>query len=288
MNRYIAITRTISERFRDCELTHIAREPIDMQRAVAQHEAYENALRALDVSVVRLPAEPSLPDSVFVEDCAVVLDECAIITRPGAASRRAETATVAAALRTYRALHFIETPGTIDGGDVLCVGQRIYIGLGTRSNADAIDQLRKIVVRHGYSVSAVPLRSCLHLKSAVTRVGESTLLINPAWVDKSCFQDVDFIAVDPAEPAAANAVLIGSRVLFPAHFPATRARLVASGISPRIVHASEVAKAEGAVSCCSLVFEEKIPDRLRLSLERGRLRGGVQIGTASALEVSTR
>ncbi len=90
-------------------------------------------------------------------------------------------------------------------------------------------------------------------------MGESTLLINPAWVDKSCFQDVDFIAVDPAEPAAANAVLIGSRVLFPAHFPATRARLVASGISPRIVHASEVAKAEGAVSCCSLVFEEKIP-----------------------------
>jgi dimethylargininase len=238
-----------------CELTHLAREPINATRAAAQHAEYERCLAELGVEVVRLPPAPELPDSVFVEDTAVVLSELAIITRPGAASRRPETAIAADALRPYRDLAFIMAPGTLDGGDVLTVGRHVYVGLSSRTSAAGVEQLRQMLAPLGYHVTAVSVNGCLHLRSAVTQVAPGTLLINRDWVDGDAFRGVELIAVDPTEPHAANALRVGETVVFPAAFERTRDRLRALGISILSVDVSELAKAEGGVTCCSLLVE---------------------------------
>jgi dimethylargininase len=251
-----AITRKISPTIGRCELTHIERQPIDLDLANWQHHQYEAALAELGCRVIGLPAEPDLPDSVFVEDIAVVLDELAIITRPGAQSRQAEALSIAAALKPYRRLVYILEPGTIDGGDVLRVDRTIYIGLTERSNPDAIEQFRAILAPLGYAVQGVPVRGCLHLKSAVTQIAPDALLINPDWVDMDHFDGMRFICVDEREPYAANGLFTGGGLIYPAEYLLTRGRLEAEGIPLRLVPVSELAKAEGAVTCCSLIFEE--------------------------------
>jgi dimethylargininase len=256
----IAITRAISRSIADCELTHIQRIPIDIDVARVQHRQYEQALEELDCRVIQLPEEPDLPDSVFVEDAAIVLEECAIITRPGAASRRLETESITHALASYRKLFTIQPPGTVDGGDVLTVGKDIWVGCTARSNQTAIDQMQAFLAPFGYTVRGVPVSGCLHLKSAVTQAAEKTLLINPAWVEKSAFPGMDFIEIDPSEPYAANVLRIGEATIYPTAYPKTLRRLEAAGIQPRLVDASELAKAEGALTCCSLIFEEKNRD----------------------------
>lgn len=254
----MAITREISPRISKCELTHLVREPIDFQRARTQHRQYETLLEELGCKLVRLPAEPDLPDSVFVEDAAVVPDELAVITRPGAESRRRETVSVAGALKPYRKLFYIKSPGTLDGGDVLRIGKALYVGLSQRSNREGIKQLQDILLPFGYVVNGVKLRDCLHLKSAVTQVAEDTLLINPAWTDTAVFQGFRLIEVAPSEPFAANALLIGDTAVYPEAFPETRQRLGKQGIRVRTVDASELAKAEGGVTCCGLVFAAEV------------------------------
>ena len=251
----IAITRRVSPAINQCELTHIAREPIDYERACAQHKQYEDALRSLGMGVISLDAEPDLPDSVFVEDVALVRDECAIMLNPGASSRRPEIASVEKALAPYREIFHIQPPGTVDGGDILTVGRTIYVGISSRSTEDAIRQMKTILEPTSYQVRAVRVTGCLHLKSAVTQVGEDTLLINPEWVSKDDFPDMNFIEVDPSEPYAANAVLVDDTIIYPSSFPKTRAKLEGAGIRMIIVDADELAKAEGAVTCCSLIFE---------------------------------
>ena len=250
----IAMTRAVSPRIAECELTHLAREPINPGRARKQHRRYEELLVELGCELQRLPPVPELPDAVFVEDTAVVLDELAVITRPGAESRRAETASVADALKPYRTLFHIEPPGTLDGGDVLRIGKTLYVGLSNRSNLEGIEQLQRIVIAFGYSVNAVRLRDCLHLKSAVTQVADNTLLINRQWVDDASFGSMRLIDVADSEAFAANALRIGDTVIYPEAFPGTRKRLEKQGIRIRTVDASELAKAEGGMTCCSLIF----------------------------------
>jgi dimethylargininase len=254
MKKTIAITRSISPRFNECELTHLDRAPIDLELAHTQHRKYEEALRSLGLEVISLPAESDFPDSVFVEDTALVLDEVAVLTRPGADSRKAEVDLIASALAPYRKLLRIEAPGTVDGGDILQLGKQIYVGLSTRSNRSAIEQMRSALEPYGYTVSGVLVRGCLHLKSALTQASQDTLLINPDWVEKNRFPGWRFVEVDPGEPSAANIVILPGGAIFPAHFPKTQARLEADGIPLTIVPASEVSKAEGAVTCCSLIF----------------------------------
>jgi dimethylargininase len=250
----IAITREISPRFAECELTHLERTPIDLDLARAQHCAYVNSLRELGCTVIELPAEADLPDSVFVEDAAFILPEVAVITRPGADSRKPETESIIRALTPLTRLVRVQEPATVDGGDVLVLGKRIYIGLSTRSNQEAIHQLNKLLCEYGYSVTGVELHDCLHLKSAVTRVDDQTLLINGNWVDTSNFDGFGFIEVDPSEPHAANCLPIGESIIFPTAFPKTRARLEERGYRVVTVDVSELAKAEGAVTCCSLII----------------------------------
>jgi dimethylargininase len=252
--RLLAITRDISPTIERCELTHLERTTIDLTRARAEHAQYEAALRDLGCEVVRLPAGDDMPDSVFIEDAAVVLDELAVITRPGAESRRVETAAVAAAVRSHRPVAAILAPGTLDGGDVLRIGRRLLVGAGYRSNDAGIAQLRSIVASQGYTVEAVRFTGCLHLKSAVSLVADDLALINPAWVDAGLFAPLRVLEVDPAEPFAANAVMVGGSVVYPAEHVRTLRRLEAAGLDVRTVPAGELAKAEGGVTCCSLLL----------------------------------
>ncbi len=250
----IALTREVSPSIGACELTFIERQPIDFDRARTQHSDYEMALYRLGCEVRRLPAEPTLPDSVFIEDTAVVLDEVAILARPGTPTRRPEVPTIGRMLEPVRRVVPINPPGTLEGGDVLVVGKTLYIGPSRRTSANGIEQVRSIVTPLGYTVQAVPFQGCLHLKSAVTRLADGVLLFNPKMVDGKHFEGLDLVEVDPGEPHAANALRTGGGVVFPSTYPETRKRIEAKGIYVEAVDISELLKAEGAVTCCSLIY----------------------------------
>ena len=251
----IALVRDVSPSLERCELSYQQRVSIDLEKARQQHARYLETLAALGCRVETLPPLPENPDAVFVEDTAVVVDEVAVITRPGAESRRAETESTAARLAQYRRLAFLEEPATLDGGDVLRIGLRIYVGLSERSNRAGVEQLASLLRPFGYTVEGVKLTGCLHLKTAATLVAPRHLLINPAWVDKAVFGDVEFTEVDPAEAHAGNAALLGDAVVYPQSFPRTRKRLERLGLEVHAVDMSETEKAEGGVTCCSLIFE---------------------------------
>ena len=250
----IAVTRAVSPTLADCELTHLPRDPIDVAKAVAEHACYEEALRSLGATIVRASEEPTLPDAVFVEDTALALDEVAVLTRPGAASRRAEVESMAQVLSAYKPLVRIQPPGTLDGGDVLRVGRRLYVGLASRTNRAGIAQLETLLGQWGYEVIPVPVSGCLHLKSAVTQVADDLLLINDRWVRPQCFGAMEMVTVAPSEPAGANALRIASAAIYPEHYPDTADLLDRAGVRVVPVPCGELAKAEGGVTCCSVLF----------------------------------
>jgi dimethylargininase len=200
-------------------------------------------------------AAHDLPDSVFVEDVAIVLDELAVITRPGAESRRSECEAVAAVLSDYRPLQWIGAPATLDGGDVLRLGRTLYVGLSTRTNEDGARQLARHVAPFGYSVECVQATGCLHLKSAATAVDSDRVLCNRDWIDARVFGDVDVLDVDPAEPHAANVLRLGHTIVCAASHVRTAAALRARGYDVCPVDVSELAKAEAGVTCCSLIVD---------------------------------
>lgn len=245
----IAVTRDVSPSVALCELTHLERTPIDYERASMQHREYRRLLASLGCEVIALSADPAYPDCVFIEDAAVVLDDLAVITRPGAESRRGETRAVADALEAYRPLVHIEAPATLDGGDVLVLDDRIYVGLSARTNEAAIGQLRRHTRR---DVIPVRVDGCLHLKSAITRVSRNALLVNREWIDAAPF--AGWTLIDAEEPFGANALRIGDAVVYPSAFPRTLARLRSLGLDVHTVDADELAKAEGGVTCCSLLI----------------------------------
>jgi dimethylargininase len=263
----IALTRSVAPSITRCELTHLQREPIDYARAVREHAAYEDCLRGAGCRVERLPDLPDHPDSVFVEDTAVVFDEIAVVARPGAASRRGEIASTVAALERHRPLAYIQAPGTLDGGDVLIAGRDVYVGISGRTNADGARQLATILAPHRRQVVPVSVTGCLHLKSAVSVLPSGAgfssvasafttnrVLLNPAWVDAAIFSGFDIVEIDPAEPFAANVLSVGERVICAEAHSGTRRRLAACGVPTLSVPAGELAKAEGGVTCCSIVF----------------------------------
>ena len=253
-----AITRAVSPAIVNCEISFIDRRPIDLARAQEQHHAYEKLLEKLGARVISLPAEPALPDSMFVEDPAIVLDELAVILPLGTDSRRPEAASLAKALSSFRTLEYVSLPGTLEGGDVLRIGRKLFVGLTRRSNTEGIRQLSAILAPHDYEVIAVPVTGCLHLKSAVTCIGRDTLLANRPWFDNAPFGAYGWIEVDPAEPHAANALAFGGTVIFPASFPRTRARIEARGFHVTPLDISELQKAESGLTCSSLLFESTV------------------------------
>ena len=251
----VAITRAVSPNINQCELEFLDRKEIDLTRAAAEHDAYESFLAEMGATVLSLPAEPDLPDSVFVEDPAVVLDEIAVMARMGALSRRREVESLAEALAPYRPLHWIQEPATLEGGDVLRIGRKLFVGASARTNAAGIDQLRREVAPLGYSVEPVEVRRCLHLKSAVTYVGDGAVVINRSMIDTAPLLDYRMIDVAAGEPWAANTLALGGIVLIPAAYPKTAAILEREGFRVRMIDISELMKAESGLTCSSLIFE---------------------------------
>jgi dimethylargininase len=250
----LALTRPVPNSINQCELTHVRRVIIDVERAREQHSAYEQALAHIGCVVQTIEAAHDMPDSVFIEDTAVVLDEIAVISRPGVLSRQRETDAVAVALARHRRLAAIGAPATLDGGDVMQVGREIYVGVSGRTNADGVRRLADLARPFGYRVNPIEARGCLHLKSAATPVGDDLLIVNPNWVVASHFGGMKAIAIDPEEPCAANVVRVGNAVLCAASAPKTGTRLERFGLDVLAVDISELAKAEGSLTCCSLIF----------------------------------
>jgi dimethylargininase len=250
-----AITRAVSPAIVNCELTFVTRQPIDLAKAKTQHRAYQQLLEKCGARVISLPAEPALPDSMFVEDPAIVLQDLAVILPLGTETRRAEGASIAQALSKFRKLAYVELPGTAEGGDILQAGRRVFAGLSSRTNAEGIRQLAAILAPHGYEVISVKVTGCLHLKSAVTYIGRNTLLANRAWFDTKPFSGFEWIDVAPPEPHAANALAIHDTVIFPASFPRTRARIEQAGFDVTPLDISELQKAESGLTCSSLLFD---------------------------------
>jgi dimethylargininase len=250
-----ALVREVSPQLARCELTHLEREGIDPARASRQHGSYTQALQALGCTLEWLPTLPDHPDSVFVEDTAVVLPEVAVVTRPGASSRRGETTSVAMALERHRRVAGITEPGCLDGGDVLEIGRTLYVGISGRTNDAGVTQLAELLSPYGYRVQAIAVDGCLHLKSAVTFIPPDVLLVNPDWVEPAAFGKLRVIAVEESEAYGANTLSIGGTTLVSAAYPETRRRLEKTGVSTQVLDVSELHKAEGALTCMSLLLE---------------------------------
>ena len=251
-----ALTRAPGPELARCELTHLARQPIDPGRALAQHRAYQAALRDAGVRVVELPADPAHPDGVFVEDTAVVLDEVAVMTAPAPTSRRGELTAVAAALVPFRRLARLPADTFLEGGDVLRVGRTLFVGLSGRTGEPGVRALDGLLRPLGYSVVPVRVIGCLHLKSAACAVDEETVLVNRAWVETDPFAGLRLVDVPAAEPFGANVLRLPGAVLVSARFPATADLVLSLGQQVVMLDVSELHKAESGLTCMSLVFTE--------------------------------
>ena len=254
-----AFTRAVSPLLAECELTHLERVAIDARAAELQHSAYEQALAGAGFDIIRLPDLPDHPDAVFVEDTALLLGGHAVILRPGAASRAGETPSTAAGLAAHFDLHRLED-GFVDGGDVLRIGQAIYVGRSTRTDAAGIAELGRIAAPLGYQVIEAQLRDCLHLKTGATLAGPDSngapvLLFNPRCVDPAQFANVEPMLVDEHEPAAANCLRAAETLILPAGNPRTADALRNRGFNMVEVDVSELQKAESGVTCMSLIDE---------------------------------
>ena len=257
--RWIGLARVPTPALERAELTYLERRPIDFGRACRQHAGYRELLERLGVAVQLLDAEPEHADAVFIEDTAVVLDEIAVLCSMGAASRRGEVAGVATALSAYRDVRRVELPATIDGGDVQRLGRTLYAGLSQRTNRAGVDALSELVAPFGYRVVAVPVDGCLHLKSACTALPDGRLLVNPDWIDARALGEVGKLRVPEAEPFAADVLSLGETVVLEASHARTAALLAAEGHAVETIDLSEFAKAEGGVTCLSLILERSPP-----------------------------
>lgn len=252
--RLIAVTQLPSPRLQQGERTFVGDEPIDAALALRQHERYRDALRRCGAEVVVLDANLACPDGVFVEDTALVLDDVAVMMSMGAASRRAETAAIEAELARWRPIARVRLPATIDGGDIVRSGRTLYVGRSPRTNDAGIAALRSIVAPFGYAVTAVPVTGCLHLKTACSALPDGRFLVNVDWIDASALRGGALVPVPSDEPWAGDVLVIGDRIIVSDAFPHTAALLGAASAEVIPVSVSEFAKAEGGVTCLSLVF----------------------------------
>ncbi len=228
----------------------------DYARALDQHAAYTQALRDCGLEVTVLPADEAHPDSTFIEDTALLVPGCAVITRPGAPSRRGETAAVEAALAAFfDDIARITAPGTVDAGDIMAVGSHYFIGLSQRTNREGAAQMTAILEKHGLSASTVSLHGFLHLKSGVAYLENDTLVAAGEFIDHPAFRRFRILTVDDDERYAANCLWVNGRVLVAEGFPATRRRIERAGFETIALDVSEFRKVDGGLSCLSLRFQ---------------------------------
>lgn len=224
-------------------------------RALAQHDAYVEALQQCGLEVICLDPLEEFPDSTFVEDAAVLIKDCAILTAPGASSRRREVAAIAPVLADFfPEVKGIASPGQLDGGDVMVIDSCLYVGLSGRTNQQGIEQLSEIVAEQGLRVSAVPVSGCLHLKTGVTRIAERTLLGTENLLGFPGFAGFEKITVGADSAGAANCIAINGKLLMPAGFPVIKEMLSGCGRDIIEVDISEFAKIDGGLTCLSLRF----------------------------------
>jgi dimethylargininase len=250
----IALTHVPSPNMQCCERTFVRQAAIDSARAQAQHAGYCQALCDCRAQVVTLNVNEPMADAAFIEDTAIILDEVAVLCSMGAASRRGEPARIEPVLREYREVARIEPPATIEGGDVLRVGRTLLVGQSCRTSAAGIKLLAAVVSRYGYEVKPVPVRGCLHLKTACTALADGWLLVNPAWINTTALAGFELINVPEAEPWGANVALVRSKVLLAAAHVQTAELIDRLGFTVQPVELSEFAKAEGGVTCLSLLI----------------------------------
>lgn len=251
MTRGVALVRRPSDRLAEGLVTYIERQPVDVALARRQHDGYRAALAGAGWSVRDVVPAPASPDSAFIEDTVVVIEDLAVLTRPGPLERRAEVDGTEAAIRDLGLqISRITPPGTVDGGDVLQLGTTVYVGTGGRTNADGVEQLRRHAASRGRSVIAVPLTGVLHLKSAVTALPDGSLLALPDHIDTTALPHVHAVA----EETGCHVVPLGDRqVLIAASAPATVDWLKDQGWVPVVVDISEFEKLEGCVTCLSVL-----------------------------------
>lgn len=254
--RLIAIVHLPSPKLQEGERTYVDESAIDYALALRQHAGYCDALRSCGADVITLDVNREMPDSVFVEDTAIVLDEVAVMMSMGAESRRAEPAGIEPTLRRYRKIERVALPATIDGGDVVRAGRTLYVGASPRTNAAGIDALRGIVRRYGYTVIGVPVLKCLHLKTACSTLPDGRMLVNREWIGVSPLPSLALVDVPAAEPWAGDVLVIDERIIASDAFPETATLLERGGFGVIPVAVSEFAKVEGGVTCLSLVFDQ--------------------------------
>ena len=230
----------------------------DLERALKQHEAYCQTLESCGLNVIRLAADEDHPDSTFVEDTAVLTARGAVITRPGASSRRGETSQIAPVIRDYFSnVHLIEEPGTVDGGDICEAGEHFFIGVSLRTNEEGARQLAGILESFGYSSSLIDIRgvsNILHLKSGLAYLGGKQLVLIEALRGRKEFAGYDVVCLDSSEEYAANCLDINGKVLIADGFPATKRELEHMGYPTIALEMSEYQKMDGGLSCLSLRF----------------------------------
>ena len=250
----IALTRRPAFSLVNCEVGYVPREEIDLPLAFRQHEAYCRTLRQMGVAVEVLPPEEAFPDSVFIEDNAVIVDELAVVTSMGTPSRQGEPALLLPVLARHRRLVTISPPVTIEGGDVLRMGKRLYVGVSTRTNRAGVEALRAIAGPLGYGVTPVETRACLHLKTACASLDDETLVVNPAWLDPDALGAFRLLHVPVEEPFGANVLRLPGGVLVQASCPLTREMIEARGYVTTCVELSEFSKADAGPTCLSLLI----------------------------------
>lgn len=253
----LAITHVPSRRMEQCTRTYVASTPIDYGQALCQHEEYCRTLRQCGADVHTLEVNSELPDCAFIEDTAIVLDELAVLASMGEPSRRVEPAGIEPELKRYREVHRVSLPATIEGGDVLRVDKTVLVGVSSRTNTTGVMALEQIVRRCGYRVLTVPVHGCLHLKTACTALPDGRLLVNPAWLDTNALRDFESILVPDEEPWAANVAHIGTSVCISSTHVRTAELIREMGFDVRPVDISEFAKAEGGVTCLSILFDPR-------------------------------
>lgn len=252
--RLLGVTHEPSPNMQDYERSYVGDQSIDLAVAREQHAAYREALRECGADVVVLDTNRTMADCVFVEDTAIVLDEVAVMMSPGAVSRRGEPAGIEPTLRAHRAIERLSLPATMDGGDVVVAGRAIYVGASARTNARGIADLRALLRPYGYSVTGIPVHGCLHLKTACSALPDGRFLVNADWIDVAPLPPDRLLQVPRNEPWSGDVLVIGERIIASDAFPETIALLRDQGWTVIPVSVSEFAKAEGGVTCLSLVF----------------------------------
>lgn len=249
-----AIVRNIPNSFQQCITGFSGKFPIDVTLAQQQHEHYCHTLVDLGLKLVRIEADDYLPDCCFTEDTAIVTDGLGIISFPGTESRHAEIIEMEKALTTYKKIQHIAAPATIEGGDVLKIGKKLFIGHSARTNEEGIKQVAGLVNELGYEVIPVKIHNTLHLKTVCTYLGNNCIIYADGHFDENIFSEYDKIIVPVTESYCANTLAVNGKVLIPKGFPLTRSLIGNKGYSIIELDMSEIEKADGALTCLSVIF----------------------------------